>query len=481
MENHFQEISDLKIPVQAVYNNTVELSDCRILYNNRTEKEFVLTTGNSDLAEGGKVSLRYGVGAKAYTFETYIKRVEACNQLSTFLHLSFPDNIKELERRRHFRVKPSQEKPITIKLHLPNNESIYIEALDISSSGISFGIPKEIGFFKTGTKCLIDVAIPRIGDLPLTGMVINTRHIFDVTCLGVEFQDITENERRMLTQYISIRELEARKENLVSRKHKETKISIVSDVENKEKYAFLYHRYVVRQIKPLGAIVELDDYVPTIMLLDCDISTTQILLHAIRKHAVLKSIPVILCGDAIKTIRNKGDFVTDMAEPINEKSFVKMVEKLVFMSMSAKAIKRRWDQFSGIGRKILIVDIFCNLGSRYIEYFSALNFAVIVVENEGAIMEKIQEHIPDYVLLDDESEKISIIDVCRLMNMNRTIKKIPKIFMTKDKESAKQYSREGLISGYVVKPFTPRQVFNEITNAFMKRITVVSPDQHVAP
>jgi c-di-GMP-binding flagellar brake protein YcgR/CheY-like chemotaxis protein len=476
VENHFREISDLKVSVQVIFDNGLDLPDCQVIYKKHGENEFTLTVRAGEFTEDGKVNVRYGIGDKAYAFETRIARIEIVDADSVSLYMPFPETIAEFDRRKHFRVFPSKDKPIKVRLDLPNGETIYLEAIDISLSGIAFAIPKAISFYGIGAECIMNLAISRIGDLRLTGAVVSTRTVFDVTRLGVEFRNASESDRRMLAQYVNTRELEGRGGTGVGPKHEQGKIFVISDDGGKERFAFLYKRFSVTQTKPFNAIAELTDSLPSLILLDCDRAATQILLHAFKKHIFLRNIPVIVSGEATRMDHETGDYIVDMDGPINYRSYVKMIDKLVGMSNFVKSVKRRWEGLVGIDRKIVVVDRFNYLSSRYLDYFRALNFEISVVDNEDTLLERIQESMPDIVIIDEEREKMDLPTLCRLIDENRGISMIPRVLMTKDKALARKHLKGDLITGFVVKPFNQRQLFLEVAGALMKRISAVPGD-----
>ncbi len=471
VENHFREICDLKLPIQAIYADTVEISNCTLVYKNPDEKELMLIARRSRFAEGEKVSLSYGIGNKAYAFETTITRVENHDDRSTALYLRFPKAIDECERRKHIRVATPRDKPIKIKLALPNGEFIYVDAIDISVSGVAFAVPKAIRFYEKGAGCIMNVTIPDMGDICVSGTVLNLRTVLDVNRLGVEFTALSEKERHMLVRYISMRELEARDEKSVIPKRDVTKIVVISDdPKSTRKFAFLHPHFSVTQAKTFNALPDLVDNMPSLILLDCDLGATEILLHALKKHIYLRHIPVVVSDRASGKTHEKGDYIVEMEGAVNPQSYVKMIELLTARSRFVKNIKRRWEGHVGTHRTIAVIDRFGYLGQKYLDYFKTLNFEVSVIDDEHAIFQTLQRIMPDIIIIDEDGDKLGAASVCRLINTDTSINTIPVVLMMKDKAAAKQHVSAGLATGFIIKPFSKRQLFLEVVDALMKKI-----------
>jgi DNA-binding response OmpR family regulator len=116
-----------------------------------------------------------------------------------------------------------------------------------------------------------------------------------------------------------------------------------------------------------------------------------------------------------------------------------------------------------MGKKILIVEDSKNI-LFMMEMCLKKNGYIVEKASDGleAIM-KIFNMLPDLILLDILIPKLNGYSVCETIKSNENVKKIPIIIMSaKTQEKEVQKAFELGISGYLKKPFTPKELLKKV-------------------
>jgi c-di-GMP-binding flagellar brake protein YcgR len=210
IERQLQEISELSMPVSTVINDTVTLTDCRLICRTDNEKELFIQVTSGDYPAVGDVKLTCTNPKALYTFASkIISRKEIDSQDYMYFKIQFPDKITERERRQHFRVRPSATNPIQIRLALPDSDTIDVEVMDIGGGGISFAVQKHLNYFNVGDSLYLDINLPTYGWVSALVEVKNITILQSMVRIGVEFSRISEDAYKMIMQYVTAKIMEA--------------------------------------------------------------------------------------------------------------------------------------------------------------------------------------------------------------------------------------------------------------------------------
>src|SRR3989338_3379708 len=87
--------------------------------------------GNQLFKTSRKIGIDYSVEGIMHSFDT--KFIETVNGRFLSIKLAFPNLIRKIQRRKHFRVSPSIDKPITVKV----TDIVSEKAADISEGGLA--------------------------------------------------------------------------------------------------------------------------------------------------------------------------------------------------------------------------------------------------------------------------------------------------------------------------------------------------------
>lgn len=115
-------------------------------------------------------------------------------------------------------------------------------------------------------------------------------------------------------------------------------------------------------------------------------------------------------------------------------------------------------------KKILIVEDDTFIRDIYQTKFNQESFEVIMAENGIIALEKIEQLVPDIILLDVVMPYMDGMEVLRLMKDNKVLENVPIVMLTNisEKEKIDEGMRIGA-SDYLIKShFTPSEVVHKV-------------------
>lgn len=164
--------------------------------------------GNQFLKASGKMRIDYTIEGIMYSFDT--RFVETMSRRYSSIKIVFPNFIKKIQRRKHFRVSPSIDKPIIVKLM----DGIDEKAADISEGGLA------IYTCHTEREFILGKVFKRLMlRLPNTSQHIITKAVVRnfIRCNGnvvknrceIEFMDMRMPDRDLIATYVLARQRES--------------------------------------------------------------------------------------------------------------------------------------------------------------------------------------------------------------------------------------------------------------------------------
>lgn len=214
VEEYIREITRQDMSVQVVIDDTIVLEDCRFIPRKGNKKDLLieapLTPG--DYPETGRARVTCAGASSLYAFVSRVLSIEIAEHRRMHLAIQFPDRITRQERRKNVRVQPSGPHPLVARLVVSNGEVIDVEVVDISGGGMSFMITEEVSRFKSGDTLELDIGILASGDLHARATVRSVIHLMDLTRIGVEFSQLSDDARRTIMEYVAKREAQMKEE-----------------------------------------------------------------------------------------------------------------------------------------------------------------------------------------------------------------------------------------------------------------------------
>jgi DNA-binding response OmpR family regulator len=118
---------------------------------------------------------------------------------------------------------------------------------------------------------------------------------------------------------------------------------------------------------------------------------------------------------------------------------------------------------SDASRNILVVDDEAHVRRLLIRALKRADYCVLTAVDGDEALRIAREHHPDLVLLDAEMPKTHGFDVCRQLKDDASTRSIPIIMLTaKAQDEDRQRGLAAGADAYVVKPFSPRRLIEEI-------------------
>jgi c-di-GMP-binding flagellar brake protein YcgR len=164
--------------------------------------------GNQFLKTSAKMRIDYTIEGIMYSFDT--KFIEAVNGRFPSIRIAFPSTIKKIQRRRHFRVSPSVDKPIIVRLIKGIDEKV----ADISEGGLAIYThltERELALEKVFERLIFrlpHVNCNIITKAVLRNLIRGNGESIKNRC-GIEFVDIGISDRGLIASYVLMRQRES--------------------------------------------------------------------------------------------------------------------------------------------------------------------------------------------------------------------------------------------------------------------------------
>ena len=163
--------------------------------------------GNQLFKTSRKIGIDYSVEGIMHSFDT--KFIETVNGRFLSIKLAFPNLIRKIQRRKHFRVSTPIDKPITVKLTDGINERV----ADISEGGVSIYTSlteKELPLGKVFEKVML--SLPTVNQNIMAKTVVrNLIKGFSGNVknkCGLEFMNMRLNDKDFIASYVLTRQRE---------------------------------------------------------------------------------------------------------------------------------------------------------------------------------------------------------------------------------------------------------------------------------
>ncbi len=124
-----------------------------------------------------------------------------------------------------------------------------------------------------------------------------------------------------------------------------------------------------------------------------------------------------------------------------------------------------------MAHRVLIVDDEKDIRELLEFHLQQQGFTTVMASNGEEALEKIDEKLPDLIILDLMMPKLDGAEVCRALKREEQTRRIPIIMLTaKGEEIDRVVGFELGVDDYVAKPFSPRELTLRV-KAILKRVT----------
>lgn len=346
------------------------------------------------------------------------------------LCMGMPESIMVFERRKFFRVTPAKDQPVSVTLGIPDRADLRTHASDISGGGFSVLLPQRMAFFQVDMRLSACVELPDGKEIQAQAVVRGKHNFMNIMRVGFEFLWLPEDERDKIMSYSVHRQLAMREATAQAgdKGWHAPRVCIVDSDAPKTVYSYLREKFVIETVDHLNAISHLRKRPYDLIVLNGKDAGARLVLQTASRDHVLKEVPLIVLGQANGHVKNRAGGLMSIKTPYKKKHLLKsMVDFIGKARLSNQIEGAYWQYFTGGGKKIMVVDPQNNLGAFPYKILEELGFQLFRVEGAMGIIAQIEKVLPDLLLLDSETGSMDPTTLCRLMNMNKVVKKIPKI------------------------------------------------------
>jgi DNA-binding response OmpR family regulator/c-di-GMP-binding flagellar brake protein YcgR len=463
---YIQEICELMVPITVCINDTIELPNCLLHYENGNNTELLIRTRPGKYPKSGEMHVTCAYSKALYLFKSRIVGIKKTRSKYTYIRIKYPQNIAKEERRKFVRVRPSEKEPVHIRFLLADKRTVTVETMDISGGGIACVLPNNLAKFKIGNSFHMSIMLPTFGEVQAWVTVLSMAHLFNMVRIGMVYSIMSEPGHGLIMSYVSTREQEIRQEsrNTTSAlSFGKAEICLIEKGRHHDKYTFLENLFNVVKTDFPGAISSLTAHPPELIILSDSAPYALESLEDIRKHRTLKNIPLIVLTEKKEDSDNKLRNVVVVNTPYHERFLLQKSVNLIEQYRLSKNITvKPFKTVSGKGNKILIIDRFQHFSKNNIKTLTDYGFKVSVNRKEHNILTKTERIHPDIILVDEEMEKTNPVSLCRSINMNKSINTIPKIIVTSSRRNFNKFYSQGFFAGFITKPVNPEQLLSKV-------------------
>lgn len=164
--------------------------------------------GNQLLNTSGKIRIDYTIEGIMYSFES--RFIETISRRFPSIKITFPSFIKKIQRRKHFRVSPSIDKPIIVRL----TDGIDEKAADISEGGLAVythRMERELALGRVFERLIF--RLPNASYDIITKAVVRNLIRGNIDAIknrcGIEFMNMRMPDRDSIASYVLTRQRES--------------------------------------------------------------------------------------------------------------------------------------------------------------------------------------------------------------------------------------------------------------------------------
>lgn len=425
IQRHLQEISDFQISIKLFADTGKFLKKGFFSCEVDQDDSLHFIPIPASWTEYRLLTCQYNYNEKIYVFKTRSLDIERGH-----LSMAMPESIMVFERRKYFRVTPAKDQPVSVSLGIPDRVDLRTHVSDISGGGFSVLLPQRMAFFQVGMRVSACVELPDGKQINAQVVVRGKNRFMSIMRVGFEFWGLPDNARNEIMSYSVHRQLAMREATAKAgdKGWQAPRVCIVDSNAQKNVYSYLREKFVIEIVDHLNAINHLRKRPYDLIVLNGNDAGARLVLQTASRDHVLKEVPLIVLGKSNGYAKDRTGGLMSIQTPYKKKYLLKsMVDFINDARMSRQIEGAYWQYFAGGGKKIMVVDPQNNLGAFPFNILEDLGFQLFKINGEMGIIGQIEKAFPDLLLLDSETGSMDPTTLCRLINMNKVAKKIPKI------------------------------------------------------
>jgi CheY-like chemotaxis protein len=455
---HFQFLSDHQVYCRLISISGKIIAKGTVIFD--TDSGLLqFSPAPLDWFDHERLTIKYGYDSKTYNFKTRPAGVE-----KGALALETPSSVSFLDRRKKFRVTPSRQDPVVVRMLLPEKPEIRIEAEDISGDGFSVVLSRHIPISGAGMTFPVTIRLPNEKKITARATVKWRNFFMDAMWIGCHLSHIEEKDQNKIVSYCLREQLKKTNVSKETRLFdpKKTSVFIIDAASSADTYAYIKGLFSFEIVNTVKSIARLRQDCPELVVLNTDHAGSNLILQTLVRDRLLKSLPLIIIGKHRKLGDRPGP-VIKVNSPFTKSFFIKTLMETIKKIQRSRSISRSYYRcFAGERKKITIVDPKIVLDRSAFNILVELGYSLRWIQKEHGVMERTSEIKPDLLLIANDTGEMDAATLCRLFNLNTHLKFTPKIRLIQ----AGTFSKPtGLKTGKIVfleKPFDADQLVQAV-------------------
>lgn len=344
---------------------------------------------------------------------------------------------------------------------MPDGALFDVLASNISEKGLHFYVSNSPVLLVIGNSLTFAFDVALLKGVAATGTIQAMSEVLDMVRFEVVLKEVPEAGKLKLAEYKTAEERQiahqTTEENAIFEK---PVLFVVDEPQTRDHYTFLDQNFSVIHSDSFDVIGRLLAASPDAILFNSDLPDTGMVLQVLTNHPVLKGTPVIEVQK--KKRKNTKKFFSSLSFPMDEP----LILDALYQAVKARRISKmlRNGEFSGpfkTGISILLIDDSSSAEAHDIEVLRGLGCDVKRIADLKLLYDSFVWSTPDVIAIDENTKEIDARTVCRLLAMNRELKDVPKVLLSK-KRGPRDSSRPDLFSCVLTKPLTAKQLLSQI-------------------
>ncbi len=460
--SHLQQLADRQVRLKVFSAKGAFLSRGWIVRNPGSGGRIAISPLPIGAIDTSGLICRYVMDERLFTFTT-----RPLGNENGYLSIAVPTAIRFQNRRTHYRVSPGIDAPVFARIHIPDTGVVLRPVLDISASGFSVLLPYPLECFGKGISLPVHITLPGNTGVQCTGLVKNKSAFMHVRRIGFSFHGIAERNTQKVQAYCRKRltELEDGNEDTPV-DMKKIKVAVIDSGGRNPSLSYLEDRFTVKSTEHLNAIKLFRGYSPELIIIDMAQYGARLVTKTISRDPGLKYLPVVCLGQKPVKMKGRPGAVETVRSPYTRECLMETVRNLVARyRMAEDCEKNAWKLFTGEGKKIMVLCPEKNLRRLHCTLLENDEYPVFRATDELDIVQRITSIMPDVIVLDDETEPVDPATLCRLINLNKTLRSIPKIRMVPGGMEGEEAVFDGSGVTFLKKPLSYKRLADGINRA----------------
>lgn len=348
--------------------------------------------------------------------------------------------------------------PVPVRCALRNGAILDALACDISLRGLEFYAIDSPALPIVGDSLDMTYDAPQLKEVAATATIMNISKTLDMVGFEVEFTKVPEEAQPKLVEYLTSRDRQIA-QNIAEGAIAERKlIFVIDEPRARDHYGFLGQRFNVNHSDSFDVIGRLLATSPDAILFNSGLPDTGMVLQILMKHPTLKGTPVIEVQK--KKRKTSTNFFSSLPFPTDETLVLDTLDRAIKLGKISRMLRE--GEFGGpfkTGISILLVDDSSASKAHDIDVLRGLDCDVKLIDDLKLLYDSFVWSTPDVIAIDENTKEIDALTVCRLLNMNRELKDVPKVLLS-EKKGHVDPAQSNLFSSVLTKPFTAKRLLS---------------------